>query len=1457
MKSKIKQDEKSALLGDQLRPEQEIEPWDVFKDPPVKIATGSMEESKLLDKTVKLFKLLIYLLTFSTVLGSAVISKGTLLFMTSQIQPNQTKHYCKDYIDRNKEYVVELPRVERIAWIWVIVFAFFVPEVMTFLRSIRICLFKSWIVPSKSEVFSLLLTETLPTIGSAILVFSILPELDVVKGVMLTNAVCFVPAVIGFFSRSPSEKDHTIKFALDILCIFAQASAFIVWPMIENKPTLWLIPLAVFLISCGWWENYVSEGSPIKFLDRLAKSKKTFENSRYFVYIFLSIWKCIVFLVSTIIIIYVKEKSVLFLFTDFVDAFKQHPINVTETKSLIGDMIDFTIGEEEKIIYSDNLTPVWVFLINIVSSYLCYVFGKFACKILIQGFSYAFPVNLAVPTTISVLIAVCGIYNGNPCIFYPTIPLYLFFNNPTHSLKAFIAGQHVWIWVLWLLSQSWITLHMWVPKCERLARTEKLYVRPMYDAFLIDQSIALNRRRDDLPEKMEDDDDAENDDDISINERSTPDSSQNKCGTTTIYACGTMWHETKEEMLEFLKSIFRLDEDQCARRLVKEKLEFDMSDYYELETHIFFDDAFIRKHKNDNDPMVNEYVKTLVMAVDEAASEVHQTHFRVRPPKKYVTPYGGRLEWVLPGKTLMTAHLKDRKKIRPKKRWSQVMYMYYLLGHRLMENEKLSPKEKDVVAENTYLLALDGDIDFQPDAVRLLVDLMKKNKALGAACGRIHPLGSGPMVWYQMFEYAIGHWLQKATEHMIGCVLCSPGCFSLFRAKALTDDSVMRKYTTRSQQARHFVQYDQGEDRWLCTLLLQRGYRVEYSAASDAYTHCPEGFNEFYNQRRRWIPSTTANILDLLMNYKRTIKINDNISKLYILYQIVLMVGTILGPGTIFLMLVGAFVAAFQLDQWSSFLWNVIPILIFLVVCVLFKSDIQLLFAGIISAVYGLIMMAVLVGVMLQISTDGVLAPSSLFFFCVAGEMIATAFFHPKELGCLVYGVVYYVTVPSMYMLLIIYCVFNLNDISWGTRDVTIVPQKKEAVEDTKKDEKTQNKVFSLFGGDKDENSGSFEISFAGLFKCLLCTHSSNGEENMQLVQIIDNLKQLSEKINSLELSLYKSNNNFPEVSFTQQPQRRTTVLEGSKGKEVKFRDTDSSSEHDQKSLLSEILEEEEEELNNWIEEDKLGRGDYGCISTKEKVFWEGLLNKYLHPIEDNKKQVAKDLKDLRDKSVLAFFMINALFVLVVFLLTLKKELLHVEWPLDVKYNFTYRSDRREIELSETRLELEPIGFVFLIFFFSLLVIQFIGMIFHRFSTFSQILSTTYINWNYFSEMKRENLTEDEILARNPVKIVKQWMKLKGSNDDVDEDDYKKELPVERRKTVKHLAEGTHKENSLNDLEAAFEKRTATSKTSRKSMAIAINKRRSTVMQRRSTVMQRRSTQYNLHKGYTNKGFVE
>lgn len=340
-----------------------------------------------------------------------------------------------------------------------------------------------------------------------------------------------------------------------------------------------------------------------------------------------------------------------------------------------------------------------------------------------------------------------------------------------------------------------------------------------------------------------------------------------------------------------------------------------------------------------------------------------------------------------------------------------------------------------VIAQNTYLMALDGDIDFQPNAVHVLVDRMKIDPDLGAACGRIHPIGKGPMVWYQLFEYAIGHWLQKATEHVIGCVLCSPGCFSLFRGRALMENSVMKKYTTQSDQARHYVQFDQGEDRWLCTLILKQKYRVEYCAASDSYTHAPEGFNEFYNQRRRWIPSTMANIFDLLSDAKKITKINNNISMPYIVYQIILMFGTIIGPGTIFLMMVSAIVAVFAVDNYTSFVWNFIPLSTFMMICYFCKQKYQLMAAFIISIVYSLIMMAVMVGVLIQVIEDGIMAPSSLFFITVALQIMVTGLLHPQEINALPAGIIYYITIPCMYMLLTIYSLFNMNDVSWGTRE--------------------------------------------------------------------------------------------------------------------------------------------------------------------------------------------------------------------------------------------------------------------------------------------------------------------------------------------------------------------------------------------------------------------------------------
>lgn len=63
-------------------------------------------------------------------------------------------------------------------------------------------------------------------------------------------------------------------------------------------------------------------------------------------------------------------------------------------------------------------------------------------------------------------------------------------------------------------------------------------------------------------------------------------------------------------------------------------------------------------------------------------SFVYEKEIKIKNAKKIETPFGGQLVYTMPGHNLLVIHLKDKSKIRIKKRWSQVMYMYHLLAYR-------------------------------------------------------------------------------------------------------------------------------------------------------------------------------------------------------------------------------------------------------------------------------------------------------------------------------------------------------------------------------------------------------------------------------------------------------------------------------------------------------------------------------------------------------------------------------------------------------------------------------------------------------------------------------------------------------------------------------------------------------------------------------------------------------
>ncbi|OWR41050.1 chitin synthase A variant 1 [Danaus plexippus plexippus] len=327
------------VYGGSQRTVNETKGWDVFREFPPKQESGSMESQKCLEFTIRVLKVLAYTVTFIVVLGSGVIAKGTVLFMTSQLKKDRRLAYCNRNLGRDKQFIVSLPDEERIAWMWALLAAFAIPEIGTLIRAVRICFFKSAKRPTSVQFIVIFIAESLHTIGLGLLFFKILPELDVVKGAMITNCLCIVPAILGLLSRSSRDSKRFMKTIVDMAAIVAQVTGFIVWPLLENKPVLWLIPISALCISLGWWENYVTRQSPIGIIKSLGRLKDDFNSSRYYTYRIMSVWKIILFVMCILFSIWMDGDEPAMFFQLFSPGFKPHNIVVEEVQIQLGGTV--------------------------------------------------------------------------------------------------------------------------------------------------------------------------------------------------------------------------------------------------------------------------------------------------------------------------------------------------------------------------------------------------------------------------------------------------------------------------------------------------------------------------------------------------------------------------------------------------------------------------------------------------------------------------------------------------------------------------------------------------------------------------------------------------------------------------------------------------------------------------------------------------------------------------------------------------------------------------------------------------------------------------------------------------------------------------------------------------------------------------------------------------------------
>ncbi|KAI8490356.1 hypothetical protein Bbelb_316240 [Branchiostoma belcheri] len=168
-----------------------------------------------------------------------------------------------------------------------------------------------------------------------------------------------------------------------------------------------------------------------------------------------------------------------------------------------------------------------------------------------------------------------------------------------------------------------------------------------------------------------------------------------------------------------------------------------------------------------------------------------------------------------------------------------------------------------------------------------------------------------------------------------------------------------------------------GSRRGLCTdpsrrirtfRLVKAGWKVNYCAGACDSTHCPEEFDEFWKQRRRWIPSTLANQILLLKNWKTINQNNKYISMIFLLFQIVLLLSTVISPSTCILIVTGGLYYGVGVPTWLSFVLFILLTLVFALICMYYSQETQLKVAKILCFVFLIAMAIAVVGTASQMA---------------------------------------------------------------------------------------------------------------------------------------------------------------------------------------------------------------------------------------------------------------------------------------------------------------------------------------------------------------------------------------------------------------------------------------------------------------------------------------------------------
>ncbi|XP_019622854.1 PREDICTED: uncharacterized protein LOC109468914 [Branchiostoma belcheri] len=1001
---------------------------------------------------LKVLKLVLSLLIGILVLGCITVSRLSLIGITKTIRNKSSIWDETDFVNNCSGDFTNFTNSKKVkdmeSTVVMVEYILMFPYGVSFFRSVWNGAFQAsmpW--PHVKAALLGVVLSFLEVFGLCLFTLRVMPSVAPSISLVLANGIFFVPIILQVVKHSIKLSKVRIRKHLGLFfyilasIILGLACGALVGAWCYYRTQLWEIPVSLLSLSVAWapllQEYQTGEGSDTDDTENAARSKKKSRAHDVAVEdpdgIFFGRQKSEV-VVQTVDHLGSNVKQNARWKAGIINNFFKivFVLLVPEALKMLGLVKICSPWAWTKLDLYATFTisnpAITSFIVNVCCSFGGYVLAWMACTIRMQFFGFALP--LCIGTNVACLL------------------------------------------LIQFLSTTWFVMRSPTIVMEREA---SLFWLPGYSGVFPEQWLLLSRKNRNTKSE-----------DFVVQKRTR----QN----AHVYICTTMYHEAEHEMEQLLTSLRGVAESQVGERT--------------FESHIFFDGGCKQGQPS-------QWALQLLSLMDHTLKDGNTKESIINQCTKYKTPYGLQLHWDLHydnGETesgmSFNIHLKDNTLVKNKKRWSQVMYMSYILDYAVyfspigveskaiedthmkatsvlgqdsfngphrarlhmkrdasgaggwtagefdddqylqidlgedmvftgvvtqgkagtnewvtkyrllysddgelwqyykddsgqpvefegnrdadtpvrqlldkpittrfvsfnpvqwanrisMRVEVLGYSAADKDRDN-FMLATDADVKFSPQSAKALLDIMTRDPNVGAVCARTHPLGSGPMVWYQMFDYAVGHWFQKVANSVLGTVLCCPGCFSVYRAKAVRD--ALPTYATKVTKAEEFLTKDMGEDRWFCTLLVEKGWRLEYTAVSEDSTYCPEEFDEFFNQRRRWIPSTIANQMELLRKWANGQMINDYISRLFILYQGFLLFSTMIGPSTVIMIIAAGLELVVGNIGGSIIPTVVILFLVFVayaLLCVYTTQETQLKWAKILTMLFTVVMVIVLIG---------------------------------------------------------------------------------------------------------------------------------------------------------------------------------------------------------------------------------------------------------------------------------------------------------------------------------------------------------------------------------------------------------------------------------------------------------------------------------------------------------------